>query len=62
MKSLWAAIKDLFNTVYQGLLADQEKMDRLKEEHLKANQAKDEYYLERKDDEDIIGIWIKLHY
>lgn len=56
MKSLWAAIKDLFNTVYQGLLADQEKMDRLKEEHLKANQAKDEYYLERKDDEDIIGI------
>tara|TARA_B100001094_G_C18186628_1_gene804222 strand:+ start:549 stop:734 length:186 start_codon:yes stop_codon:yes gene_type:complete len=56
MKSLWAAIKDLFTTIYQALNADQEKMDRLKEEHLKANQVEDEYYPERKDDEDIIGI------
>ena len=51
MKSLWAAVKDLFYTVYQALLDDQEKMDRLKEEHSKA--------IESNDDEDIIGIWIK---
>jgi hypothetical protein len=46
MKSLWLSIKELFRTVYQALLDDQEKMDKLKEEHMKA----------KEDEEEILGI------
>ena len=46
MRSLWLSIKELFMTVYQALLDDQAKMDRLKEEHRRAQE----------DDEEILGI------
>jgi len=46
MKSLWLSIKELFKTVYQALLDDQERMDKLKEEHRKAHE----------DEEEILGI------
>jgi len=49
MKSLWLSIKELFKTVYQALLDDQAKMDKLKEEHMRA-------YIGKEDDEDILGI------
>ena len=46
MKSLWLSIKELFRTVYQTLLDVQEKMDKLKEEHMKS----------KEDEEEILGI------
>lgn len=46
MKSLWRSIKALFKTIYNALLEDQAKMDRLKEEHRRA----------KEDDEEILGI------
>ena len=33
LSSLWAAIKDLFGSIYQTLLDDQKRMDMLKAEH-----------------------------
>lgn len=47
MKSLWLSIKELFKTVYQALLDDQEKMDKLKEENMRR---------EQENEEDILGI------
>ena len=48
MKSLWLSIKELFKTVYQALLDDQERMDKLKEEHMRMR--------EQEDEEEILGI------
>ena len=35
LHTLWDSFKDLFSSIYQTLLEDQEKMDKLKEQHRK---------------------------
>jgi len=72
LTSLWFAIKDLFCSIYQALLDDQAKMDKLKEEHKRKEEiAKmdlsgewtdsrgkegEPWYVRADEDEEILGI------
>ena len=70
LHTLWDSIKDLFSSIYQTLLEDQAKMDKLKEQHRKqqiAEMDQDPEWTQSRgkegqswhvpnDDEDILGI------
>lgn len=72
LASLWSAIKDLFGSIYQTLLDDQAKMDKLREEHKRKEEiAKmdlsgewtdsrgkegEPWYVRADEDEEILGI------
>ncbi len=43
--SLWNAIKELIGSIYQWLLDDQERMDKLKAQHIKEQEHKDDEIL-----------------
>tara|TARA_A100001011_G_C13985235_1_gene704988 strand:- start:333 stop:491 length:159 start_codon:yes stop_codon:yes gene_type:complete len=43
--TLWNAIKELIGSIYKWLLDDQERMDKLKKEHIKEQQRKDDEIL-----------------
>ena len=72
LTSLWSAIKELFGSIYQSLLDDQEKMNKLQEEHKRKEaiaqidlsgewtdsrgKEGEPWYVKVDDDEEILGI------
>ena len=72
LTSLWSAIKDLFGSIYQTLLDDQAKMDKLREEHKRKEEIAqrdlsgdgtdsrgkegEPWYVRADEDEEILGI------
>ena len=72
LTSLWSSIKDLFSSIYQALLDDEAKMNKLKEEHKRKEEIAQmdldgewtdsrgregqPWYVKVDDDEEILGI------
>ena len=52
--TLWAAIKELFSSIYQSLVDDAERMKQLQKEHIVKEKAIESF--PKDDSEDYLGI------